>query len=433
MERWKKTIPLVAAIVALPVIVVAVLLTLAWTIHLWNLPPWVCGCIALLLTCGGVYAVWRASRAFILSRFRFRLRTFLVGISLIAIVLGTVGQTVLKRINQGYAVQAIVQSGGRPGHWSDKHKNWLYETMGYDPFDNVEVVRVRTNQAVAEILRNKEHFSDLEQLSFGKGPTDASLRRATEFNDLAQLHFGEFILSPLSDTGLMYLGKWTNARHLFFNGCAFTDKGLAHLPHLPKLESLWLLGDEGGSMVITDAGMHHIGKISSLKTLSLVGIPVTNAGLANLTDLANLERLTIRRTAVTEDGLDRLRTALPDCWVTGMSDSLPTVVQIRQIQVFDTAVSENAIVEISDTGQIESVKECLERLVGQADVDWQYDFEWEHDSAGTINLNFEGTKRTLCSCLVGNEFLRNGRGLYRTISDEEAVEIQEALGIGNKE
>ena len=365
------------------------------------------------------------------GRFRFRLRSFLVGISVVAIILGTVGQTVLKRLRQGYAVETFVRSGGRPGHWADKHNNWLHATVGYDPFADVEVVRVRTNQAVAEILRNKKQFSDLEQLSFGRGPTDASLKRAAELNDFAQLHFGEFIMTPLTDTGLLYLSNWTKARDLFFNGCAFTDKGLAHLSRLPKLESLWLFGDEGGSMVITDAGMHHIGNISTLNNLTLIGVPITDAGLATLTKLSNLERLTVRRTAVTEDGLERFRAALPDCWVTGMSDSFPTVAQIRQIRVCDTTTFENEIVVIRDTDRVSSVKACLEQLVGQANVGWQHEQEWEHDLTGMFNLHFEGTRRTLCSCLVGDDFLRNGWGFCRTLTNEESDTIRETLGITN--
>ena len=429
MNKWQKTLPFVAAIATLPVIAAVVLFGLTWAIHLWNMPPWICACIALLLMIVGFYAVWRVSRAFIVGRFRFRLRTFLLGISLVAIILGTVGQTVLKWLSQGYAVQAVVQSGGRPGHWSDKHNNWLHARVGYDPFEDVEVVRVRTNQAVAEILRNKEQFSDLQQLSFGRGLTDASLQHSSEFNDFAQLQFGEFVMAPVTDTGLEYLSSWTNARDLFFNGCAFTDKGLAHLSHLPKLESLSLIGDEGGSMVIADAGMLHIGNMSTLKNLRLAGIPITDAGLVSLTKVSNLERLTLHRTAITENGVKKFRKALPDCWVTGMSDSFPTVAQIRQIRVSDTTAIENEIVVISDTAQIGSVKACLENLVDQAGVDWQHDHEWEPDSTGTYILHFEGTTRTLCSCLVGNGFLRNGWGLYRTLTKAESAETRKTLGI----
>lgn len=116
-------------------------------------------------------------------------------------------------------------------------------------------------------------------------------------------------------------------------------------------------------MVITDAGMVHIGNLSTLKTLKLIDIPITDAGLAHLLKLKDLERLTVSRTSVTEDGVGNLRNVLTDCWITGMGDSFPTANQIR---VCEDGTTENELNVIDTPDRIAEVKACLERIVDVA-------------------------------------------------------------------
>ena len=328
-------------------------------------------------------------------------------------------------------MQALVQSGGMPYHWvdHDQDQNWLRTSVGYDPFDDVTVLRVGTSQVVNEILRNKEQFSDLEQISFCKGVTDESLLQASEFNDFAQLQVGEFVMAPITDDGLKHLRGWTNARILFFNACAFTDDGLAHLAHFPKLERLSLFGDEGGSMVITDAGMLHVAKISTLKSLTLCGMPINDEALESLASLSNLERLALHRTEVTEKGVKDFRKALPDCWVFGLKDSLPTVDQISQIRVTDASAAVNEVAVISSKAKIANVKARLEPLFHEKGISWKTTPEGEWDLKNAYTLQFESSKRVFCHCVIGDGFILNAWDRYRPITAEQSTGIRQALGV----
>ena len=432
----KRLSPLVITAPSVPLVIALVWLLLVWSVHRWNVPPWAVVTIAVLLVPSGTFFVWYLAQLFVRRRLRFGLRSFLVGVLTAAILMATVGRTVYQRWNQWHALRAVGQSGGFLPRWTEgKNENWLKVKTGYDPFENVEALAVKKDNAVPVILQHKEQLSDLRQLYFESGSSDASLIRVTDLNDFDKLDSVSFAGVRLTDKGLQRLSKWTNVRHLFFNGGAFTDNGLAHLASLPNLTTLTFIGDEYGAiltMPVTDAGMAHLGRMSNLKTLKLIGIPLTDDGLVHLETLQGLERLTVHRTAATETGLATLREALPDCWVTGMKDSFPSVSQICEIRVLE-ASSENELIVIRKDDRIAEAKACFEGFVAPSGVQWQH--EWQHDwesiAEGSIVVHFEANNRRLCSCLVGDEFLRNGWGLYRALRKAESLRIRKTLGLGS--
>jgi hypothetical protein len=89
-----------------------------------------------------------------------------------------------------------------------------------------------------------------------------------------------------------------------------SDADLSHLSALPELTFLNLCGAP-----ITDAGMVEIGKAHRLEQLDLSCTGVTDAGLAHLEELKSLEFLSLLRTRVTDVGVRRLREALPNCQI----------------------------------------------------------------------------------------------------------------------
>lgn len=91
---------------------------------------------------------------------------------------------------------------------------------------------------------------------------------------------------------------------------------LADVPHLETLDLR--------NTSVTDAGLMHIGKLKSLRILFLgydrfvymgenTSPDISDAGLAHLKGLTNLKELFIQQTKVTEEGIEKLKKALPDC------------------------------------------------------------------------------------------------------------------------
>ena len=65
-------------------------------------------------------------------------------------------------------------------------------------------------------------------------------------------------------------------------------------------------------MRVTDAGIAHIGGLTSLRLLWLERTRVTDVGLAHLGGLINLQDLDLRRTRVTYAGVAELKKRLPE-------------------------------------------------------------------------------------------------------------------------
>ena len=88
------------------------------------------------------------------------------------------------------------------------------------------------------------------------------------------------------------------------------DAGLVHLGGLTKLEQLSLIGTK-----ISDAGLSHLHRMTGLQELDLSATGISDAGLEYLRDLKNLRRLVLNATPVTTVGLSRIKNYLPDCQI----------------------------------------------------------------------------------------------------------------------
>ena len=64
---------------------------------------------------------------------------------------------------------------------------------------------------------------------------------------------------------------------------------------------------------MSDAGLEHLGGLTSLEGLTLSRTPVTDAGLKHLEGLTNLADLALYDTQVTPEGVKKLQEALPEC------------------------------------------------------------------------------------------------------------------------
>jgi Leucine-rich repeat (LRR) protein len=146
--------------------------------------------------------------------------------------------------------------------------------------------------------------------------------------EYVSLHF-----ELITDEGLRRLCSKPSLTILRLTGTSITDAGLRHLPNLPLLWNLTLpaqIGDEGlahlqgtksltclylaGCDRITGDGLRTLASLPALTEIMLNNTPLTDEDLMLLADSTTLRKLHLRGTKVTQDGIDRLRQALPRCW-----------------------------------------------------------------------------------------------------------------------
>ncbi len=129
--------------------------------------------------------------------------------------------------------------------------------------------------------------------------------------------------SQVTDAGLRRLQPQKNLLSLQLDGTEVTDAGLKHLAGLPHLQALYIarnhvtgagLADLHDSPLerliigteVNDAGLEAIGKIATLRELSLWGPEVTDTGVAHLRGLKELESLGITASKLTNDSLKEI-------------------------------------------------------------------------------------------------------------------------------
>lgn len=283
-------------------------------------------------------------------RLRSSLRALMVLILGFAIWLGY--EVHLAR-EQAQAVAAIRAYGGKVAYdWQIAGDDyiidgspwaplWLRRLVGDDFFQRVVLVNlvvgdgpdgewIIVERMDDEIIESVGKLPDLTCLSL-KG-TQATDRAMGVVGKLGKLELLMMTDAAVSDAGIAQLKGLKALRILHATNAGLTDASLASLAALPRLTVLGLVGnrftDRGlasvGGMVglesvhvgmgetdITDAGVAHLRKLSKLENLSLQKTKITDAGLRELVGSKHLVGLWVNGTAVTQQGIDRLRAELP--------------------------------------------------------------------------------------------------------------------------
>ncbi len=111
----------------------------------------------------------------------------------------------------------------------------------------------------------------------------------------------------IDDSQLAPLAELDSLVWLDVDGVPLTNESLVHISRLKHLERLRL--DE---TQITDAGLIHLTRLPKLHTLNICYDKITDAGLVHLAKLPNLQELYIQKTQVTPAGTAKLQQALPE-------------------------------------------------------------------------------------------------------------------------
>jgi hypothetical protein len=107
---------------------------------------------------------------------------------------------------------------------------------------------------------------------------------------------------PLDDPVLELLTPLTSVRRLSLHNCRLSNRGLAPLASLKRLQSLWISYTE-----VSDEALVPLAELRGLRVLGLCQTPITDRGLERLANLTNLRELHLANTAITDDGLPHLR------------------------------------------------------------------------------------------------------------------------------
>jgi Leucine-rich repeat (LRR) protein len=162
---------------------------------------------------------------------------------------------------------------------------------------------------------------------------DEGLKAIAGNTKIWTLHLGA---TKVTDDGLKHLKGLANLSSLNLNETKVTGTGLSALKGLKYVSDIKLykaaVTDEGLKFVkdlaaanvylsldycpITDKGLAHFKGLNNISSLNLSDITkITDAGLANLEGLTKATQILLYRTAVTKEGVDKLKKALPKCFI----------------------------------------------------------------------------------------------------------------------
>lgn len=136
----------------------------------------------------------------------------------------------------------------------------------------------------------------------------------SDFRDLELLPSLEavYLKSPMNDESVAALAELPRLRasleELCLLGHEFTNESLKSIDSFPKLRRL-----EFSYTRVNDAGVGVIASLGlKLESLKLDGSPVTDEAIPHLVKLEHLHDLDVYQTAISNEGVERLKAALPN-------------------------------------------------------------------------------------------------------------------------
>lgn len=131
--------------------------------------------------------------------------------------------------------------------------------------------------------------------------TDAALARLAKIAQITRLQLGGSL--QLTDDGVHHLARMTQLQELDLSGWkgGITDRGLEALQHLEQLRRF----DIGWQQNITDAGIEYLKNCHHLEFVNLMGTPAGDGAIRALAGKPNLQKLRTGRN-VTDEGIAAL-------------------------------------------------------------------------------------------------------------------------------
>jgi len=142
--------------------------------------------------------------------------------------------------------------------------------------------------------------TSLKNLYLAKSPsiTDAGLAHLSHIPTLEMVNLSGN--RNITDKGIAYLNKLPALKNLSVNRCKLTDEAVSHLSQVKTLEYLDLPSHD-----ISDRGLADIATLPKLQELH-VGGDISDAGIAHLAKLTNLEELEIDGKDISDEGIRQI-------------------------------------------------------------------------------------------------------------------------------
>lgn len=189
-----------------------------------------------------------------------------------------------------------------------------------------------------------------------------------------------------TDESLGLISKLECLRNLDLRNCPVSNAGLAHLTGMKSLAAIRLSGATGETTV-DDDGMVSLAAISSLQTVMLDGLWVSEGGLEHLVVLEGLKELTLAQTLVGDEALSviarmkklrRLRLAKTSITAEGLGSIAP-LSELRDLDISECAsLDDTALEPVGLLSQLERLNlwrvpvgdEGIRHLAGLRNMKW---------------------------------------------------------------
>jgi hypothetical protein len=225
-----------------------------------------------------------------------------------------IGQSYHGGVGYDYGCE---QSGGPGRTRRPQRPAVLEDILGTDFFAEVVSATIGSDTAMAHL----EHLAHVKRLLLsGVGPVGMSNGPA-----IALVVDGRMVSTAgrsadetkdaVSDAGLRHVAGLAELEYLAFSAGHphVTDASAEYIGKCRQLETLDLSGTR-----ITDVGLRQLRGLSRLRKLKLSGTKINDAAILHLARLSSLEVLTLQSTHITNEGMQKLRLALPNCKVKSM-------------------------------------------------------------------------------------------------------------------
>lgn len=221
----------------------------------------------------------------------------------------------------------------------------------------VQSVRFK-NRLSDQPLVYLQHLKYVESISCGLNTTvtDSGIANLQNLQSLKSFSNTSNGGQRLTDATLAVLGKLPNLETVRITNARFTDQGIAQLSGLRKLSNL-----DCPAALCTDAVFPHVGRIGSLKTLSLGG-QMNSSGLIQLDSLANLSSLTLKSDSLgasAQAGLARL-TRLQSLTLEGnfpdaLLEPIGKLTSLTQLSLGSPNITAAGVERLSNLGSLTSL------------------------------------------------------------------------------
>lgn len=147
----------------------------------------------------------------------------------------------------------------------------------------------------------KTNVSFAEPMQFRSGAAEGDELVRLDLEREPRRRSAKYTRMEFSEQAMRYISKMHALNELSLRDTSIEDDWLVHLENLPLIH-LSIYGSK-----VTDEGMKHLAKISTLRSLNLTETDITDEGIRNLKPLRELTNLNLTRTKITNDGARALK------------------------------------------------------------------------------------------------------------------------------